>query len=200
MSEAAPPPNSALNPESWVDEHGDYLLGYAMNRLRNRARAEDAVQEALIAAFKGQDRFEGRSSERTWLTGILKYKCLEAMRKNWREIAASDLTTDDDDVDFDERGHLRPGHAPESFSLEPGASIDKKEFYDVLNSCLTGLPERTAQAFVAAEIDQEPLDGVAQTLNVSMNNLYVLLHRARKTLRGCLEKTWFSETDANPAS
>ena len=101
---AAPPPQTPpsviaipmgtapqLDPERWVDEHGDYLFHYALSRLRDPVRAEDFVQDALLAALRGADRYQGRSTERTWLTGILKHKLLDHFRKAGRETSFTDL-------------------------------------------------------------------------------------------------------------
>src|SRR6516162_1948936 len=62
------------DPERWVEEHGDYLFKYALLRLRDVGRAEDAVQETLLAALKGGKSFAGKSAEKTWLIGIMKNK------------------------------------------------------------------------------------------------------------------------------
>jgi RNA polymerase sigma-70 factor (ECF subfamily) len=76
----AEPSRERPGPSSWLTEHGDYLYRYAYVRLRDRTAAEELVQETLVAALEGLARFEGRSSIRTWLTGILKYKLLELLR------------------------------------------------------------------------------------------------------------------------
>jgi RNA polymerase sigma factor (sigma-70 family) len=80
-----------VDPEVWVDDHGDVLYRFALARLRNSATAEDLVQETLLAAFKAKDRFEGRASVRSWLVGILKNKIIDFFRKRSRETSFSDL-------------------------------------------------------------------------------------------------------------
>ena len=62
-----------------------YLLRYARLQLRDPALAEDAVQETLLAALEGAARFAGKSSLRTWLTGILKHKIIDHLRRAGRE-------------------------------------------------------------------------------------------------------------------
>ncbi|HEX4349991.1 MAG TPA: sigma factor, partial [Verrucomicrobiae bacterium] len=85
-------PGSALSdPERWVDEHGDYLFRFALARLRDPQRAEDAVQETFLAALKGGQNFAGRSAEKSWLTGILKNKIYDYFRKASRETSFTDL-------------------------------------------------------------------------------------------------------------
>jgi hypothetical protein len=63
-----------VNPDLWVEEYGDALFCFAAGRVRDRAIAQDLVQETFLAAIKAQDGFAGRSSERSWLFGILRNK------------------------------------------------------------------------------------------------------------------------------
>src|ERR1700678_245256 len=64
----------------WVDDHGDYLFNFALGQLRDPNLAEDLVQETFLAALKSQNNFSGRSSERTWLVGILRHKIYDHLR------------------------------------------------------------------------------------------------------------------------
>ena len=68
-----------------MELYGDYLFKYALMRLRDAVRAEDAVQETFLAALKGRKAFAGRSAERSWLVGILKNKICDHFRKASRE-------------------------------------------------------------------------------------------------------------------
>ena len=67
-------PAAKPDPHRWVDEHGDCLYRYALVRVRTPEVAEDLVQETLLVAVRSQDKFAGRSSQRSWLVGILKNK------------------------------------------------------------------------------------------------------------------------------
>ena len=75
------------NMHDWLNQHGDYLYRFALARLRDPHLAEDVVQETFLAAIKSPN-FAEQSAPRTWLTGILKHKIIDVMRKNVREIAA----------------------------------------------------------------------------------------------------------------
>src|SRR5438094_6238529 len=79
------------DPERWVDEHGDVLYRFALIRVRKPEVAEDLVQETLLAAVRGYEKFGGRSLERTWLCGILKNKIVDYFRKLGRETSFTDL-------------------------------------------------------------------------------------------------------------
>ncbi len=70
-----------LEPNSWVDNYADYLYRYAQSRVNDSAVAEDLVQETFLSAWKARERFEGRSSEKTWLSSILKNKIIDYYRK-----------------------------------------------------------------------------------------------------------------------
>jgi DNA-directed RNA polymerase specialized sigma24 family protein len=83
------PRASSANPERWVDEHGDCLYRYALVRVRGAEVAEDLVQETLLAAVRSREKFGGRSSERSWLVGILKNKIVDYYRKLGRVVDAS---------------------------------------------------------------------------------------------------------------
>jgi RNA polymerase sigma-70 factor (ECF subfamily) len=81
MQPPSPRPDDlqATDPQTWLDAYGDYLYRYALLRVRDESLAEDLVQEILLAALKGRAGFNGRSSERTWLTGILKHKIVDQL-------------------------------------------------------------------------------------------------------------------------
>ncbi len=183
-----------LDPSGWVEKHGDYLYGLAQFRVRDSGLAEDLVQETLIAAFKGHERYEGRSNERTWLTAILKNKIRDYFRKKRRDIPLSELMPDDPDPEglFDSIGHINVDFAPKDWGSDPIRALDRSEFRTALQKCLGGLPDRTAEVFMACEVQGESTEDIAARYNLTRNNTWVLLHRARQMLRQCLEKNWYT--------
>jgi RNA polymerase sigma-70 factor (ECF subfamily) len=158
-------------------------------RLRDRDLAEEAVQETFLAALKARHTFSGRSSERTWLVGILKHKVVDHFRKLSREPFAE--TVEQEEGSFIEegewRGHWRAGDGP----LDWGPVPDRKAFWEVLDACLLKLPPRLADAFTLREIDGLSGEEVCKVLRVTPTNLWVMLHRCRAQLRRCLEVNWF---------
>jgi len=196
-SQSAPagqPPT--VNPERWVEEYGDVLFGFAAARVRNRAIAQDLVQETFLAAIKASERFAGRSSERSWLFGILRNKLADYYRLQNREIAIIDLETPlpEEQGAFGTSGLGKDGWvmklAPKAWET-PDGTLVSKEFQDVLKSCLSRLPDKVAQVFMLREIEGVPSEEICKDLGVSANNLWVMLHRARMGLRRCLEVHWF---------
>jgi RNA polymerase sigma-70 factor (ECF subfamily) len=167
-----------------------YLLRYATLQLRDRSAAEDAVQETLLAALASQAPFEGRSTLRTWLTGILKHKIIDAMRRASREAPLSEESQDGSEFDalFEADGHWR---APPSAWQSPDTALEQKRFFVALESCLTRLPAKTAQVFMMREHLGVETGDICKELGITATHCWVLLYRARMVLRLCLEETWF---------
>lgn len=185
----------AIDPELWVDRYGDYLYAFAQLRLVDRTTAEDVVQETFLSALNSMKNFRGHSSERTWLTSILKHKILDHFRKKQREKTPHDLGVPQDNVQqfFDEKGHWKEG--PSKWDTNPKKLLEQKEFLRILHTCLEGLSSRVAKTFVLREIEGLNTDEICKVLNISATNCWVILHRARMLLRRCLELNWF---DADP--
>ena len=190
----------ATDPEIWLGRHGDYLYRFAMFRLRDAAAAEDVVQETLLAALQARRRFNCLSTERTWLVGILKHKLADRFRRMSRESALAargDESGGDggDDVEFfDEAGAWREGHRPREW--DPAALLERREFWETIYKCLGALPARLASVFILREIDGLTSEEICEVLSIKVNNLWVMLHRARLHLRRCLEVNWFKRPSA----
>ena len=184
---------SAIAPSLWVERHGDYLFRYAMSRLRNRDVAEDLVQETFLAALHGGEAFAGRSTERTWFIGILRHKVMDHLQRTCRQRPASELSPPDDDGEiFDQRGRWRERLT--EWSENPGASMERSEFWETFQGCLSQLPHGMAVAFSFREMDRMGSDQICELLGITSGNLRVLLYRARMHLRRCLETHWFHTT------
>lgn len=174
-----------------VEAERAYLLRYASLQLRDRHAAEDAVQETLLAALTGEPGFAGRAKLRTWLTGILKHKIVDAIRRASREAPlAAQGDASERDALFDARGHWID--APAAWS-DPDASLEQKQFFAALRQCLEGLPAKTAQAFLLREHLGLETAEICKALGVTATHCWVLLYRARMALRECLQSNWFSK-------
>lgn len=173
----------------WLNEHGDYLYRFALTRLRDPHLAEDVVQETLLAAIKAPN-FAGQSTARTWLTGILKHKIIDTLRRNIREVPASDLLLDESqsmDDFFDETGHW--AEQPLAWDI-PHAALQQSQFLSVLEACLAKLPTALASIFTMREIEDMENDEICKALNITTTNAWVMLYRARMGLRKCIELNW----------
>lgn len=191
---AIPQSDNTINPERWVDDHGDFLFRYAMVRVRNTALAQDLVQDTLLAAIRGREKFAGRSSERGWLSGILKNKIMDHYRKLGRETSFTDMEFLADE--FSEKfiqGWWIHRDGPMSWKPDADVVAHRKEFWAVMRDCLGRLPNRIANVFMLREMEGIPTKEICKTLSVSESNLWVMLHRGRMALRECLEIHWFKK-------
>jgi RNA polymerase sigma-70 factor (ECF subfamily) len=186
-----------INPAGWVDEHGDALFRYAVVRLRDDAAAEDVVQETLLSAIESLRSYTGKSTERTWLIGILKHKVIDHFRKGAREVAFdpsdADLSEFDPLFERDDewKNHWHDTLSPRIWKTSPDDALQQNEFFGVLQDCLSKLPERVADAFSLREMDGIDTDEICAILNLSQSNFWVMMHRARMALRRCIEINWF---------
>jgi len=174
---------------SQIEAQRPYLLRYASMELRNSDAAEDAVQETLLAALAAEASFAGRSNLRTWLTGILKHKIIDTIRRTSRERPLESLdgesTIDDLEALFDETGHWR--EPPQAW---PEQALQEKQFLQALEKCLAALPPRTGQVFLMREHLGFDTPDICKELGITSTHCWVLLYRARMALRECLEKGW----------
>ena len=185
------------NPESWVDQYGDFLYHFTLARVKDPSIAEDLVQETFLAALKARKNFQGRSSTRTWLIAILKHKLVDHIRKRVREQTSDKIedkfnaaANDPADTSFNDKGDWRI--RPSKWAVDPLKLYEQKEFMNVLYHCLGGLPKRQADAFLMREIDGFSTEEICKVLNISATNSWVMLYRARMWLRRCLENNWLN--------
>jgi len=178
-----------------IEAHRPYLMRYALLQLRDVTAAEDAVQETLLAALQASSSYAGKSTVRTWLTGILKHKIIDHVRRQSRETPLGDdrETGIDPEADvanalFAEDGHW---HEFPSDWGAPDRSFESRQFWEVFEMCVQVMPPRTARVFVMREVLELSTDEICKELAITTTNCWVLLHRARLALRACLEQKWF---------
>jgi RNA polymerase sigma-70 factor (ECF subfamily) len=182
------------------ETHRGYLLRVARLQLRNDELAEDIVQDTLVAALQAAAGFSGKSSVKTWLTGILKHKIVDEIR---RKSAAPSFATldeecqiDDFDALFDETGHW--DNPPADWGSPEGA-LERREFFDILDFCLEKLPPNTARVFMMREVMELDTAEICKELAITATNLWVIMYRARMSLRDCLQKNWFGSKSGTVA-
>jgi RNA polymerase sigma-70 factor (ECF subfamily) len=168
-----------------------YLLRYALLQLRDHDAAEDVVQETMLAALEGRARFEGKSTAKTWLTGILKHKIIDLLRRRSREqpLAVGDDESESEVMDalFQRDGHWQQ---PPSDWGNPARALEDKRFREAFEFCAKVMPERSARVFMMREVLEMSTDEICKELGITPTNLWVILHRARLSLRECIEIKW----------
>jgi RNA polymerase sigma-70 factor (TIGR02943 family) len=182
-----------LNPHQWVKAHADYLYAFAITRINDEEQARDLVQETFLAALEKTGSFEGRSSERTWLTAILKNKVIDIYRKKSSGLKTTTIKeAEQEQADFfdADTGHWIKENGPKEFGIEDEDHIVNKEFEQILQKCMQKLPVLWKAVFTMKHIDEEPTDIICAELKVTSSNFWVIIHRAKLNLRACLQKNW----------
>jgi RNA polymerase sigma-70 factor (ECF subfamily) len=178
-----------------VDRHAPSMLRVARGYVPSHEIAEEVVQETWIALVKGIDRFESRSSLRTWLFSVMiniaKARGVRERRDADAAIAAYTGGTVDParfrGSDHPYPGHWKPDDVPSPFPDTPEGSLLGHELVDVARREIDRLPER--QRIVVSLRDMLGFDSaeVCELLDISTANQRVLLHRGRAAVRQVLE-------------
>lgn len=172
------------------------LLRFARLQLREDAAAEDAVQEALLAATLHASQFQGAAAAATWVFAILRNKIIDEFRRRSRlPLADVDIEQEQGleevlDDQFDGHGHWA---TPPAAWMNPEASLEQKRFWEVFDLCIEALPVKPARVFGMRELMGMETEEICKELDISSSNCWVLLHRARLGLRDCLSRRWFGE-------
>lgn len=159
--------------------------------------AEDLVQETLLSAYSAGDSFQGRALVNSWLFAILKNKIIDALRQLGRQrkvfTALDDELLDETfESHFFPNGHWTPEGQPQHWN-NPEKSLNNNEFQKILQSCLYNLPENTARVFTLKEILGFSSNEIQQMCGISTANYHTIMHRARESLRQCLQIKWFNQ-------
>jgi RNA polymerase sigma-70 factor (ECF subfamily) len=169
MQAAAALPTPALD---WSEmlSHRAYLVRFAQRRLQDPALAEDVVHDVFEAVLRGRAAFAGASALRTWLTGVLKHKIVDLVRQR-RAMQSLD----------DEAG------AAESLTLEcpqprPDDLAEQRQRLQQTLRRIDALPSGLRDVMQLRVLNDLPTDAVCQALQISEENLFVRLHRARRQL------------------
>lgn len=174
------------------------MFRFALTRLGSSERAEDAVQEAFAAAFANPGAFEGRSTVRTWLIGILRNKVLDQFRRDAMERRARDRIEQ-----MPSEGAFSGGvwaEHQEAWDPWPARGTpEREELHAVLERSVRELPPTMREAFCLRVLDGLDSDRVCEILGISSTNLWTMVHRAKVRLRRAVGERWFETTRGEKA-
>ena len=184
-----------LNPETWVEEYGDYLFRYANSRMRDANAAEEVLQETLLAGVKYSGQYSGKGSVRGWLIAILKRKIIDHFRAR-KKHASANISEEQDAFDpsavlFDQQGNWKPGSF--KWAPSPDRDLEMSELSGIVQECLKTIPQGQADVFVLSVMEEMDSQSVCEQLGISDSNLWVRMHRARLGLAKCVSEKWGGE-------
>lgn len=189
---------------SLVDRHHSALVRLARQYVSSSAAAEEVAQDTWLAVLSGIDRFEGRSTLKTWIFRILANRAKTTGQREARSVpfaalARPEIERDEPPVDPD-RFHpaggwdAEAGAAPASWGPDPERALLNSEAMDVIQAELDRLPPAQRTVLVLRDVEGWPAPEVCNALNISETNQRVLLHRARSRVRRALERYNEAET------
>ena len=182
--------SNTVRPQIWVEAYHEILFKYALARLRDADLAEERIQETYLAALQSRKGFRGLASEKTWLISILKRKIYDHFRRMGRDrqfkmtFPMEHSRTDVFDSD------RMPALRSRIWFSDPSMVYEQKEFLKIIEHALSELPGRTAQAFILREVLELSSREICEFMDISIYNLYVMVHRARKHLKDDLQLKW----------
>jgi RNA polymerase sigma-70 factor (ECF subfamily) len=178
-----------------VEEYGPSMLRVARLYVRDRAVAQEVVQETWLAVLNGIDSFEARSSLRRWIFRILANRAKTRGEREARSVplsalAASDAAGEEVSVDAD-RFQGPEGHNPHQWAAPPRSwpqdRVLAREALEVVQKAIEALPEAQREVIRLRDVAGWSAAEVAEALEISDGNQRVLLHRARSKVRAALE-------------
>lgn len=172
------------------------MLAVARGYVRSRAVAEEVVQDAWVAVLQGLDRFEGRSSLRTWVLRIVANIAQTRAAREARIVPMASLEPESaeravEPERFRGAGDPFPGHwwtYPTDWRTIPDEKLLSQETLDLLKGAIEELPDLQRTVITLRDVVGCSSDDVCETLEISEGNQRVLLHRARARVRAALER------------
>jgi len=169
--------------ETLVRQHGGRMLAVARRMLGDEHAAQDAVQDAFLAAFRALGEFGGQSQLSTWLHRIVVNASLMKLRTRKRkpECSLESLLPR-----FLEDGHQAEPATPWTVSAE--TACESEEIRRLVRECIDSLPEIFRTVLVLRDLEQVPTEEAARLLDVTESVVKTRLHRARLALRGLIDR------------
>lgn len=179
----------SLQPELWVEKYGDYFLYFTLSKVNDREVAKDIVSETFLAGLKSKANFEGRSTEKTWLSSILNRKIIDYYRKINSNKGKAEVRMDYSSED--QEGSWLEERVSGTDTSSVDFSMENKELGEAILSCLEQINPKHAEIFKMKTMQDYDNEVICNEMEITSSNLWVIIHRARTALANCLDKSWF---------
>lgn len=180
----------------WVKDYTDQLLSWTEYKVSDKTVAEDIVQDTFIAAYNAFEKFEVKSSPKTWLFSILRNKIFDYHRNKFRnrEISDSNIGSEDYSIFdrfFNQDGEWNISSRPQPWDDSNMHLLDNLDFRDIFYDCIDSLPEKWNSCIQMKFLSETDGNEICKELEITPSNYWQILHRAKLQLRDCLERNWF---------
>jgi RNA polymerase sigma-70 factor (ECF subfamily) len=180
-----------------VNQHHGALIRIAMGYVADREVAEEVVQDTWLAVIESLDRFEGRSSLRTWICGILIHKAKDrgVREKRHTTFSALEASEDENDEAVDPSRFQQSGEWAGHWAFPPRLWDDQtpekllasQQAVNAMQRAIDTLPATLREVLILRDVEGVEAKEVCEILHITENNLYVRLHRARERVRAAVE-------------
>lgn len=160
------------------------LVRYAARLVGDHQSGEEVVQEAMVSVYRTFDRFEGRSSIKSWFYKAVHHRAIDELRRRKRYNLA-------EEEDVDQRAFGPSGHwadPPQAWEDAMGARLDARQLMEVVSEQLNELAHDYREVLLLREVNGLSTEEICETLEITPANMRVRLHRARKALRAAVDR------------
>jgi RNA polymerase sigma-70 factor (ECF subfamily) len=164
------------------------MYNYTIVRVNDHEVAQDLVSETFFAGLKSKDNFKGDASERTWLISILKRKIIDHYRKKNSNKGKAEVRMAYSNEDAE--GDWLEERVKDPLDRTAEDTMENEELGLAILDCLDGLSEKQATIFKMKTIDGFDTEVICNEYDITASNLWVIIHRARKSMADCLETKW----------
>ena len=179
-----------FNLSEWVNAYTDEMYSWAYFKVSDSEIAKDLVQDTFLAAAEKLTSFKGKSSPKTWLFSILNFKIID----HYRAKVKMPINNEGDSLSifFDENGEWKQEKRPKDWQINEDHLLDDTEFKNILNICLELLPERWNTCVKLKYLLGKTGKEICEDMEISKNNYWQMIHRAKLNLRECIESKWYT--------
>ncbi|MEA1786740.1 sigma-70 family RNA polymerase sigma factor [Arenibacter sp. GZD96] len=180
--------------ENWFHEYADDLFSWAYHKTSSKETSEDLVQETFLSAAKGFKNFKNNSNPKTWLFAILNNKIIDFYRSRAKSLQVDNQNSESSTQNltasyFDADGNWKL--KDDSVLWEEEVHIlDNANFRKIMTNCMHELPENWRLAIMWKYLLNKSADQICQEIKVTQSNYWQIIHRAKLTLKSCIDQKW----------
>lgn len=179
---------------AWVSDYTDGLYNWAYYKTSSKEVAEDLVQETFLAAYKSLDKFEGKSSPKSWLTSILNHKIIDYYRRADKKNISLEGMEEDQAIQvtegfFNEQQRWKTQAVP-AFWEDEDHLLNNPDFVSVFDACIDDLPGEWNMIVAGRFLENKKSKDICQEFDITSSNYWQIVHRAKLLLKKCIELNW----------
>ncbi len=180
--------------EKWFHEYSDDLFTWALHKTSSRETSEDLVQETFLSATRGFSGFNNKSNPKTWLFAILNNKIIDYYRLKTKSLQVDDhraeYKTQNLTASFFDADHNWELNDDAVLWEEEFHILDNADFRVIMTNCIQDLPENWRLAIMSKYLLDKNAEQICQEIKVTQSNYWQIIHRAKLTLKKCIDQKW----------